>query len=333
MRGYIPENFKISISKKKSKKLSSQNPSPQPPPELLTPAAEHDQTVDLNLLADNREPIPSGSQALLSPATTQLQIIKNLCSTIKDLEVNSSYYYLGILNDDKLQRKHRVWLPRVNTTTPTPQPTGETTSLQSLLSNSSQSPPSRKDRLQLGVKLASSVMQLHDTAWLDESWGKDDIIFPLAILESVDRDDTPKPLLNKPLVRQIFKSIVNASTTAKYVSVVHCNKSLFSLGIILIELLFWKTIEDMQSPEESSSKNLADSTADYLTAIRLIDSIYDDAGTSYGDAVRRCIKGLDLRETNLESDDFKNEVYSKVLYPLEENLKTFCNWKELPEIL
>ncbi|KAF8244932.1 hypothetical protein K440DRAFT_663147 [Wilcoxina mikolae CBS 423.85] len=270
-------------------------------------------------------------QTVLEQGGAAPQVINDLCDTLVTLNTIPPNNYLGLLIDSN-QRMHRVWLPHVEITPPTPQPTGETTTLGSLLS---QSPPQTKERLCLGVKLASSVMQLHDTIWLNESWGKDNIIFPLATLGSAD--NLPQTLLRKPLVRQINESIVQASPAAESISIIQCNQCLFSLGIVLIELWYWKSIEELQTSKEKGLSGFGDSTAEYLTAKRLIDStsdsIYDYAGTNYGDAVRRCIKGLDHRETNLEVDGFKNEVYLKILYPLEENLKSFNGWDELPRVL
>ncbi|KAF8535412.1 hypothetical protein BDD12DRAFT_893070 [Trichophaea hybrida] len=88
--------------------------------------------------------------------------------------------------------------------------------------------------------------------------------------------------------------------------------------IILIELWYWTSIEELQISQEKDlrAQGFDDSIVKSLTANRLVDStsdsIYDDAGTSYGDAVRRCIKGLDHKETNLVVDGFKDEVYLKI---------------------
>ena len=66
-------------------------------------------------------------------------------------------------------------------------------------------------------------------------------------------------------------------------------------------------------------------TAKYIKAQMLIDQLYDDAGGIYGDVVRRCIIGLDHKETQLENEAFKNEAYLKILQPLEKYLELFCN--------
>ncbi|KAF8535411.1 hypothetical protein BDD12DRAFT_893069 [Trichophaea hybrida] len=145
--------FKLPTSRRKL--------SPQPPLNHPQPVIQHKKAAVFNIPTDNIESTSSSSKPPLFPATTK--IIKNLCTTLVNLDAGSSCNCLGLLVDSK-QRKHRVWLPR-NTYSPTywrnshppfsPQPIPAI--------------KTRKERLRLGVKLASSVMQLHDTVWLDES--------------------------------------------------------------------------------------------------------------------------------------------------------------------
>ena len=72
---------------------------------------------------------------------------------------------------------------------------------------------------------------------------------------------------------------------------------------------------------------------EYCTATRVLeDMLYDDAGDIYGDIVRRCIIGLDRRQNQLEEDAFKDEVYLKIIQPLEEYLKIFCDQESLAKI-
>lgn len=316
------KNIGSSFSSKKRR--SSGTPSPRRNTKRSSlPTVPHTKSVSFNLPEDNPVPVPPTGQI---PAFSEdSEIIEDLCGTLANLKF-STFECLGFLLDNN-QRKHFLWRPRHSEYTE--KPSGQTISLGFLLSNSSQfSPPSRKQRLQLGLQLASSVMQLHDTAWLHEFWGKDDIFFPLVT------EGCPKPLFTKPLVRQVFAQTSQAATDMNSMSVIQCNKTLFSLGVILIEVCFWKRIEDMQTPNESSVRGFNTKISELMSANRLVDKLlYDDAGERYGDAVRRCIKGLDHREKELEKDGFKNEVYEKVVYPLEENLKAFCGLTELPETL
>jgi hypothetical protein len=104
----------------------------------------------------------------------------------------------------------------------------------------------------------------------------------------------------------------------------------FSLGIILIELWLGRRLEDL--PEFASAPNSdheydTDDTECHV-ANQLIPRIIKEAGSMYGGAVRRCIRGLDYTATSLEDDGFKNEVHSKVIAELERSWKAYNG--ELP---
>ena len=244
------------------------------------------------------------------------RIIRDLCSILR--EAPAAHSCLGMLIT-KENICHRVWVPKQSFSLSKP---AETVTLAHLLTLPE---PPKKERLILGVKLASSVMQLHGTEWLREQWGKHDIFFV-----QEESDDRRAPVLATPLVHRAFISdgpIHQGSTESR---VIWCNRSLFSLGIILAELWFWKSLESFQA--QFGTEGGTAGMVEYCTAVRLIDDLYLDAGGTYGDIVRRCIAGLDHRETQLEKDQFKNEVYLKVLLPLEEHLKVFCNEESLAEI-
>ena len=214
-------------------------------------------------------------------------------------------------------KRYRLWTPK--------QPLNisrlaRTVSLADMLSWPK---PSTEARLKLGVKLASSVMQLHETEWLNERWRKCDIFF---IQEEVN--PRQRPVLEYPFLHREFTTFAaEAIPQAQTSFIVRCNKSLFSLGIVLIELCFWQSLESLRATHGQQADIGTTETVDYIIACRLIDSraVHEEAGSKYDDAVRRCIIGLDHRETQLDNDDFKNEVYHRVVKLLEENLQMFYN--------
>lgn len=251
--------------------------------------------------------------------------IENLCLSIQRAKGELSC--LGVLVGGG--GRYRVWPLRI------PPPTSEPTrvlSLESLLARPGAL--KKKDRLILGVQLASTVMQLHTTEWLGESWGKGDILFYEEMIQGKSGGVANiSPVLRKPLVRRSFAppppQSIQEPTNPIFVP--H-NQSLFSLGVILIELWHGKRLEDLRiEADRSGISGVADMT-DYITARRLIDGISEDAGEKYGDAVRRCISGLDHRSSSLEKEDFKDQVHIKVVSPLVENLESFCATK-LMELL
>ncbi|KAF8249170.1 hypothetical protein K440DRAFT_223645 [Wilcoxina mikolae CBS 423.85] len=262
-------------------------------------------TVLPELLAWNREN---------AAPTISAKIIHDFCKTIQSPDCDDSC--LGILVDDD-ERKHRVSLA----TTPlrNHQP-GRSISLEALLLSGYLLP--RRERLILGVKLASTVMQLHNTGWLDETWDKRDIVF------LVDPTSSDKSSTERPAVWRSFGSLPPTSTCTPGSprSIARCNKTLFSLGVVLLELWFWKSLDELEREALSNNPESSGWTSaerSFETADRMVDKLHADALPLYSGAVRRCIRGLDYPQTSLSKDDFKKEVYHKVVCPLEENMKLF----------
>lgn len=273
---------------------------------------------------DCTDTLPTTPDTLPRNTTEQ---IENLCLAIQ--RANNGLACLGVLID-KSDRRYRVWQLK------TPSLTSELTevlSLESLLSQPGAL--KKKDRLILGVQLASTVMQLHTTEWLSENWGKRDILFYQEITQGKSGDITnTSPAIRKPLVRRNFAPPDPPSLPlqAKRSIFVPQNQSLYSLGIVLMELWYGKCLEDLWIEKDGNDSGDMTDMRDYMTTRRLIDEISEDAGEKYGDAVRRCINGLDHRSSNLETDDFQNKVHMKVVAPLVENLESFCATR-LVEIL
>ena len=194
-------------------------------------------------------------------------------------------------------RRHRVWVPEQ----PLPIPKlGRAITLASMLRDlNPEAAPVLEERLKLGVRLASSVLQLHDTEWLNERWNKHEIWF-------IQEDPCRDPVLKYPLVRRAFlPGDKSTSTNPVEAMIGPCNASLFSLGIALIELWHWKSLE---------AKDIGE-------AWKYLSELKGKAPASFSDAVRRCFSDLDHNEAQLDLDDFKNTVYSKIVLPLEDTLK------------
>lgn len=80
------------------------------------------------------------------------------------------------------------------------------------------------------------------------------------------------------------------------------NRSLFSLGITLIELHYGVHFDALKNDYERQldRNGLIHGIGTFQSATRLATMLYDDAGAYYGNAVSRCIKGLESRYTSLE---------------------------------
>ena len=241
------------------------------------------------------------SHAQSSPVlTVPEEIIECFCSAIRGITEKQKCVGVLVSNDIK----HQVWVPRA------PLTSARIVSLAELLSLPE---PPMIERLKLAVRLASSVLQFHTSGWLQERWDKKDIYL-------VQRGSS-QSCLETPVVLHSFTPELSPPNTPTKPSIFPCNLSLFSLGIVLIELWFWKSVESFQAGEVQADPD----TARYMTAFQLITTMNENAGMQYGSSVRRCICGLDHPENRLEDNGFKSEVYLKVLQPLEKHLEFFCD--------
>ncbi|KAF8247101.1 hypothetical protein K440DRAFT_644130 [Wilcoxina mikolae CBS 423.85] len=245
------------------------------------------------------------------------QEIKDLCATIANTSQQKTA--LGVLGSGK------GWWFRTSIASHCGDYRPEAVSLDSLLEREALR---MSDRLRLGVQLASALMQLHRTEWLGESWGKQDIFFPQmttrAPLASGGFGLILNPVVEKPFVRRSFGTTGDIQNpehirTMKSSLAAPYDKSLFSLGIVLIELWFGKRFQDLLEYPKCT-KDLTDTT-DFLVAYSLLSQVQENAGAMYGIAVRRCIVGLEYpsSSTTLDDDNFKSAVHINVVSELERN--------------
>ncbi|CAG8365028.1 unnamed protein product [Penicillium salamii] len=272
-----------------------------------------------------------------SAKSNQGQKSLNLCSLI--MKPVSSKQCLGIIEKTP-EKQHRIW-----TTEYQPQQPAfhiiRTVSLAEVLGHKDFQ---REHKSRLGLKLVSSVMQLHTTQWLTDSWSMSDISFPRSSDGIVD--------FNNPLIRRNFGSQGRDASQRSLdmprpylVASIPC---LFSLGIVLLELWHGKILEDLKNEAEKNLVRLSRSLmsshhhhksnrekppqfSDPLCARRLTEEMV--CGPNFRNAVLRCISGLDAVYKSLEEDAFRDEVEEKIVCPLEEDLKFYCGKTSINECI
>ncbi|KAF2801194.1 hypothetical protein K505DRAFT_412465 [Melanomma pulvis-pyrius CBS 109.77] len=281
----------------------------------------------LGLRKRTKEP-KQGLQATIIPLvenstpkiTPELGPIEDLCRAIVKIQQPQRNLCLGFLVDELTQRKHCIYPLQESSTD---KASWSVLSLNNILVERASfvSPFTRLDRLRLGVTLASSVLQLHETPWLRKDWGKQDILF-------IQQRPEPAYIYKHPFVSRVVQedqmltawgnNESEASSSTNTLRAVR-NRTLFALGVLLIELYYGKALEELREPTDTSGP-----VADWNTADRLVDTLYSEAGFRYASAVRRCIRcDFDCRESDLSDDKFKEAVYTGVVMLLEEDLKAF----------
>ena len=259
-----------------------------------------------------------------------LKRISNLCDAIRTVQGEGSY--LGFMKDE-LDHEHRI------STIKSLQSTRKIT-LKSLLD--SDTGLASRDRLTLGIKLAATLLQLYRTPWLSEDWGREDIHFV-----KMYSKDTPSAYFQEPFITRSFvpngelQGATNTSTAERQRSRSSLSvrvPSLFSLGILLIELSYCKPFEALGPAaglpgacDASIVSGMCENDVKFCVALRLLDPQNEQGmncawtGLRYADAVRRCIRcDLDVSEGEYDSDAFHAAVYQRVLEPLMQTLKSLC---------
>ncbi|KFY11502.1 hypothetical protein V492_04428 [Pseudogymnoascus sp. VKM F-4246] len=192
---------------------------------------------------------------------------------------------------------------------------------------------SDKERLKIALTLASTVLQLYDSPWIDTMWSGQNIQF----LSSKGADNDEAPFIG-PFVSTSFRGPASSSgsqqlppTNPSLADVLIPSKVLFALAVMLVELCLDKTLVEMRqvSGEEDGTRRttLLD---DYETAHKQLNAVYQKSGSNYGDVVQRCLKcefNITPKQKRLGFEDFRHLVYEGVVAPLEENYKKYLLYR------
>ncbi|KAK7960745.1 hypothetical protein PG988_011959 [Apiospora saccharicola] len=203
-------------------------------------------------------------------------------------------------------------------------------SLRQVLESGGQSLPhlAFRHKQTLAATVASNVLQLAKSPWLPEVFDCDDILF-------VNLDGSPSydhAFVSKRLPERDQPKSLDDGHQPNNTSGIIQNSTIFSLGIILLELALGKRLRSLRkattatvTDEESlltQNVERRDLLLDYQTALQHLNAVHIEMGPNYHDAVRRCIKCEFMHPTlDLEDDGFRQEVYGKVVALLEANLK------------
>ena len=240
-----------------------------------------------------------------------LQPIQDLCSAIRSLQGPQRDVCFSLLKDEIIRQRYG-FLVYPTEHLPCDTDRWSVSSLRTAFTAGM----TRRDRLQLAITLASSVLQLHETPWLNDDWGIDNIFF-------IERPGIDA--YEHPFVARHFDPASSASVNAIPSSLAYVipNQTLYGLGIALIELWYGKTLAELykagDGPQDSADAQLNFLTS-FNTAFRLVSELEDEAGEMYSDAVRRCIQcDFKSRAKNFRDVQFQTAVFEGVVAQLKAN--------------
>lgn len=191
----------------------------------------------------------------------------------------------------------------------------DTISLGTLLREKSGTLPhlSLETRFYLAVVLASSFLQLSEPGWLPENVTHQDVFFMKRNGSVSYRDPT------------ITKSLTEPETRGKQPQdgALPYNAPLFSLGILLIEIILVTPFHDLMRSETLSTdfgNDISKHIMEYNVAMSLLDRVKSTGDEAYKNAVRRCIDN-EYRDQSLEDEGIQQFLYAGVIDLLEQGLR------------
>ena len=170
--------------------------------------------------------------------------------------------------------------------------------------------PTRSQRYTLSLIIASSFLQLLDSAWMPTSFRKTDLLF------LTDGKDQNVFLLDQPYVTRDFAvQLENSATTATEKQPVFSD-SLDYLAIILLELCFGKILEEQPSRKRwpAGGDKQEKAAFDVLAAREWHCSVNGEAGFNYAEAVGWCLGG----NRSTPQDRWRQDMLRNVIQPLKQ---------------
>ena len=179
----------------------------------------------------------------------------------------------------------------------------------------------QSDQHHLAFTLASTMLQLHDSPWLDK-WAKRDIEY----IRDLKRDAIKSPIqpyMTRRLSQGERRSQVPTPETYSQVLQFVRNASLFTLGVVLIEIAYNRSIEELAEEDEKKYPDFMS----WKTATRLCKQIRAIMGTQYQQAVAGCLycdfASKPLPEVEFDNEEVRHKFLEQVIIPLEESSGRF----------
>ena len=166
-----------------------------------------------------------------------------------------------------------------------------------------------RDRARLAATLVSSVLCLHNTPWLkDPSWTRL-VSFELDKTRDLSRYSLQRPFrsLSLPLPTDSSDPATDLTPLNEQFGVL--NPMLYSLGMVLLELVMNEPLDNLRLNETETEIQIA---------WRVEREVCRRSGPRWADIISACLHCPLHQEPNLENDDFLGKIIAAVLTPLEE---------------
>ncbi|KAM7215820.1 hypothetical protein V8F06_008761 [Rhypophila decipiens] len=170
--------------------------------------------------------------------------------------------------------------------------------------------PRREARIRLGLSIVLNALNLGKTPLIPSLWRKDDVF----VYRHKNADDDSSNI-SQPYIMKKSSSFDITSNAIPYIT--QARQRLFTLGILLLELLFSNTLVDKLSQPDYTNTVLL------CTALTWQRRAEEEFGDGIAEAIRKCIVCAFEPAADLGSAAFILAVWSNVVQPLEEFLRAW----------
>lgn len=182
----------------------------------------------------------------------------------------------------------------------------------------------RKERFEAAASITWAILLLSGTDWLSEDLDGDELQLMLNT-----SGPGSKPVIDGAYVSHRRTTPATTVAATSFQSLLR-NRTLFALGVLLIELCLDRTFAELKQEVQLRHQSLFGSSAvasssavmldDFEVANSLTDKVYSDAGDQYGYAVQRCLRcefpGRDT-EKSFEFAEFRTYFFRGVVAPVQ----------------
>ncbi|KAI1735504.1 hypothetical protein F4680DRAFT_435475 [Xylaria scruposa] len=269
-------------------------------------------TQSVSQSVDIQTSIQTLSIGVASIGLYNLDAITNLCEKLKRAQKQARVSTYGMIIDRSPEGTRKFTLHPIPTSNTEDTRCRSVISLKQILEKKDTSIYlTYQDRIHLAVIISSSILQLHGSPWLSETISSQDIFF-------IQKKEFP--FYDQPFV---IKSLPTKSVAMQNVcqdAPFPRNPVLVALGVLLIELIEGKPINQLRTPQEESLAHTK-LLQDYMTVKRLLQDVRMSS-SNYAAAVGRCVDG-DFHNggLTLDNEELCEGVYSSIVALLERDLE------------
>lgn len=217
---------------------------------------------------------------------------------LREEETTKTRYALRLIRSLQQEiRLHSLQETLVGSPSPRPSPIQDSDEL------------SHRDRLYLAALIACSVPQLHGS-WLKKRWGTQDILF-------ASHPEHGYVIFERPYLLWKVREDCNVAYLSERTESGRNRPQsdiLFPLALALIELSLGRTISTISRPGDRD---------DLETAARVLQNVYCESGSNYGDVVKECLYWSRNKGEDFEYPGFDEWVFDAVVFPLLKDFDYF----------